>query len=60
MTPAIGLAVPSYNTPTDTLAIAAALNCTVPSKAEALPARSPCGPMASATEFGKTNPRLAT
>ncbi|MNP74986.1 hypothetical protein D3C76_1719540 [compost metagenome] len=58
MTIAIGMALPSCNTPTSAAAPAATLNCKQPSIAEALPARAPCPFMAHAEAFGRMHPRL--
>ena len=59
MTMAIGMALPSCNTPTSHAAAAATLNCRQPSNAEALPARAPCPLMAQAEALGMMHPRLA-
>ncbi|MNP11814.1 hypothetical protein D3C76_1040200 [compost metagenome] len=56
---AIGMALPSCNTPTSAAAPAATLNCRHPSMAEALPARAPWPFIAQAEALGRMQPRLA-
>jgi hypothetical protein len=57
---AIGRGVPSARAPTSALPMAAQVNCSVPSNAEALPARPAWRDSAPTAAFGKTRPVQAS
>ena len=56
----MGMAEPSCRKATSADALAATLNCMLPSNPDALPACRPCPAMAQAVALGSTQPRLAT